>query len=142
MSLCFGTLLYRLWSTCRNCVCPDTWLVVLDVTLGSRKVHVLQSFNLIKGYTHWASGRISQIEVNLESPLLYCHVHLTMHDPFDEARQLSPMTVAGKEWNYLKSSILGMCYVRYYPYSLAYCPCLYISCTVISTLTINLFLCS
>ena len=61
----------------------------------------LQSFNLIKGYTHWASGRISQIEVNLESPLLYCHVHLTMHDPFDEARQLSPMTVAGKEWNQL-----------------------------------------
>ena len=32
---------------------------------------------LMRGYTHWASGRISQIEVNLENPM-YCHVRSTM----------------------------------------------------------------
>ena len=32
---------------------------------------------LTRGYTHWASGRISQIEVNLENPM-YCHVRSTM----------------------------------------------------------------
>ena len=32
---------------------------------------------LTRGYTHWASGRISQIDVNLENPM-YCHVRSTM----------------------------------------------------------------
>lgn len=32
---------------------------------------------LTRGYIHWASGRIIQIEVNLENPL-YCHVQSTM----------------------------------------------------------------
>ena len=32
---------------------------------------------LTRGYTPWASGRISQIEVNLENPM-YCHVRSTM----------------------------------------------------------------
>ena len=32
---------------------------------------------LTRGYVYWASGRISQIEVNLENPM-YCHVRSTM----------------------------------------------------------------
>ena len=32
---------------------------------------------LSRGYTHWASGRVTHIEVNLENPV-YCHVRSTM----------------------------------------------------------------
>ena len=32
---------------------------------------------LSRGYTHWASGRIESIEVNLRNPD-YCHVQCTM----------------------------------------------------------------
>ena len=29
------------------------------------------------GYTHWASGRLDQLSVNINNPK-YCHVHATM----------------------------------------------------------------
>ena len=53
---------------------------------------------LMRGYTHWASGRISQIEVNLENPM-YCHVRSTM-TPSMKQGNLSCMAVAGKEWRF------------------------------------------
>ena len=32
---------------------------------------------LTRGYTHWASGRIDNLEINIQQPVL-CHVRLTM----------------------------------------------------------------
>ena len=53
---------------------------------------------LTRGYTHWASGRISQIEVNLENPM-YCHVRSTMSPSMKQGN--SPMAVAGKKMEIL-----------------------------------------
>lgn len=52
---------------------------------------------LTRGYTHWASGRISQIEVNLENPM-YCHVRSTMSPSMKQGN--SPMAVAGKNGDF------------------------------------------
>jgi len=63
---------------------------------------------LTRGYTHWGSGRISQIEVNLENPM-YCYVCSTMSPSMKQGNY--HMAVARKEWRFCNGTFshLWMC---------------------------------
>ena len=60
----------------------STWLVVLGMTLqGRRYLH-----SSVKRITHWASGRVTHIEVNLETNPMYCYVHSTMNPSMKQGK--------------------------------------------------------